>query len=47
MPMPFPPFLSLFSALIPPNEALLLGPYKNLQAITECSHPSSAYDDKY
>ena len=24
---------SLFSALIPSNEALLLGPYKNLQAI--------------
>ena len=33
MPMPFPPILSHFSALIPSNEALLLGPYKNLQAI--------------
>ena len=28
-----PPFLSLLWALIPSNEALLLGPYKNLQAI--------------
>lgn len=32
IPRPFPPFL-LCSALIPCNEALLLGPYKNLQAI--------------